>query len=87
MNLKKSIKKIADWFDGKKTVIGTVIQNGLIVVNFIKPSLMPDNVFNAIFVLAGLLTGTGLAHKATKAKNGKTWKDIISTTKQNENKK
>jgi hypothetical protein len=55
------MKKIWEWLNGKKTVIGTL----LIAASFV----IPEPYDKVAYTLGGLIGGTGLAHKAQKYKN------------------
>lgn len=55
------MKKIWEWFDGNKTVIGTLILT-------ITPMLLGSHTigFEFLMWLGGILAGVGVAHKALK---------------------
>ena len=62
------MKNIWNWLNGKKTIIGAGLSFCVSVIGWIRPDLIPTDVANAAKDLSALLIGSGLAHKAIKAK-------------------
>ena len=58
------MKALWDWFNGNKTIIGTLILT-------VTPMLLGDHTlaFEFLMWLGGILAGTGVVHKALKGKN------------------
>lgn len=61
------IKKITDWFDGKKTIIGLIGTNILQMDLQIIANMNPD-VKTLLLYVFGLLAAGGLTHKMLKKK-------------------
>ena len=55
------MKKLWDWLDGNKTLIGTLILT-------VTPMLVPDHTigFQFLMWLGGILAGGGVVHKLAK---------------------
>ena len=60
------MKKIWNWLNGKKTIIGAGLSLGVSVIGWVAPNLLPTDIINAIKDLSAILIGGGLAHKAIK---------------------
>ena len=58
------MKALWEWFNGNKTIIGTLILT-------VTPLLLGAHTFAFEFLmwLGGILAGTGVAHKLAKGKN------------------
>jgi len=60
----KTLSKIWDWLNGKKTYIGLSLHTILIIVSKAIPVVEP---FKEIgHILIGIITGAGLGHKGLK---------------------
>ena len=57
------MKKILDYLNGKKTLIG----ESVIILLLLFQSKMSPDLFTALISLAGLWTGVGISHKAAKS--------------------
>ena len=71
MKIKESLHKAWQWFDGKKTTIGAILQTGLVAVKIIKPSLLPGELYNDLQIVIGFWFSFSLGHKAWKSRASK----------------
>lgn len=62
------MKKIWNWLNGKKTIIGAGLSFCVSVIGWVNPDLLPSDVVNAAKDLSAILICGGLAHKAIKTK-------------------
>lgn len=66
MKIKESLHKAWQWFDGKKTTFGAILQTALIAAKYIKPSLFPDSTYQDLQIIIGFWFSFSLGHKAWK---------------------
>ncbi len=66
--MKKFLKKAWLWLNGKKTIIGSVVTGGLLILDGVKPGLMPSNLLNGLLIISTSIFGVGIGHKGIKSK-------------------
>ena len=81
MKLKEKFKKLWDFLNGKKTIIGTGLHAAWLIANIVFPDMVNNNNELIGHGLIFQITGVGISHKAGKLLNSDSGKKVVTSLK------
>lgn len=75
---KEGAVKTRNWFEGKKLIIGALLQSGLIISHWVAPGAIPTNTYNEAQQLITVWTLIAVGDKARRNEEVKKWMGNLS---------